>query len=242
VNKLTTVSSWLGMTRLAESTGTRSSQPTICKMTRTIGTIGLFFLTSGLVANESMPANQFTIVGQYTLDETVTSDDVFGNENVEVKVVVRSNAQDEVYTTREAELVSGSFTEGNEVSLTDVLHDNKYVYIDFWASWCTPCIEDFPELKDLHASYSDDGFEVLTISVDDTHDEWKEAAEKIEFPWIDVGSLGGTETEPPVSYGVQGFPKGFLVDKEGCIVQKDIRPDRLKNELATRYAEPMTTD
>ena len=50
--------------------------------------------------------------------------------------------------------------EGNEVSLTDVLHDNKYVYIDFWASWCTPCIEDFPELKDLHASYSDDGFEV----------------------------------------------------------------------------------
>ncbi|MCY3883706.1 MAG: hypothetical protein OXG24_02200, partial [Gammaproteobacteria bacterium] len=84
-------------------------------MTRTIGTIGLFFLTSGLVADESMPANQFTIVGQYTLDETVTSDDVSGNENVEVKVVVRSNAQDEVYTAREAELVSGSFTEGNVV-------------------------------------------------------------------------------------------------------------------------------
>lgn len=132
--------------------------------------------------------------------------------------------------------------EGNEISLTEVLKENEYVYIDFWASWCTPCIEDFPELKTLHASYNEEGFEVLTISVDDTYEDWKEAAEKIEFPWIDVGSLGGTEMETPVAYGVQGIPKGFLVDKEGCILQKDIRPDGLKSELATRYNESMTSD
>lgn len=130
--------------------------------------------------------------------------------------------------------------DGNEISLSDVLHENEYVFIDFWASWCTPCIEDFPELKNLHTSYNDDGFQVLTISIDNTYEEWKEAAEKIEFPWVDVGSLGGIETATPVSYGVQWIPKGFLVDKEGCIVRKDIRPDKLEKELATRYDEPLT--
>ncbi|MDE0093545.1 MAG: TlpA disulfide reductase family protein [Gammaproteobacteria bacterium] len=176
------------------------------------------------------------------LDEDIVDRRVRPRRDELAMLVARDRNNKALVPGQKAPTFSLPALEGNEVSLTDVLHDNKYVYIDFWASWCTPCIEDFPELKDLHASYSDDGFEVLTISVDDTHDEWKEAAEKIEFPWIDVGSLGGTETETPVSYGVQGIPKGFLVDKEGCIVQKDIRPDRLKNELATRYAEPMTTD
>ncbi len=124
---------------------------------------------------------------------------------------------------------------GTEVSLAEVLDANESVFIDFWASWCTPCIEDFPALKDLHATYKNDGFEVLTISVDDTFEDWKEAVDQIEFPWIDLGSLGGIETETPVSYGVFGIPKGFLVDSQGCILQKEIRPDRLKEVLSLRY-------
>ncbi len=126
---------------------------------------------------------------------------------------------------------------GTDVSLAEVLDANESVFIDFWASWCTPCIEDFPALKDLHASYKDNGFEVLTISVDDTFEDWKEAVDQIEFPWIDLGSLGGIETETPVSYGVFGIPKGFLVDSHGCILQKEIRPDKLKEVLSLRYED-----
>lgn len=126
---------------------------------------------------------------------------------------------------------------GTEVSLVEVLDANESVFIDFWASWCTPCIEDFPALKDLHTTYRDHGFEVLTISVDDTFEEWKEAVDQIEFPWIDLGSLGGIETETPVSYGVFGIPKGFLVDSQGCILQKEIRPDRLQEVLSLRYED-----
>ena len=131
---------------------------------------------------------------------------------------------------------------GIEVSLAEVLDANESVFIDFWASWCTPCIEDFPELKKLHATYKDYGFEVLTISVDNTYEDWKEATEQLQFSWIDVGSLGGTETKTPVSYGVWGIPKGFLVDSQGCILQKEIRPDKLKEVLVARYDESENDD
>ena len=128
--------------------------------------------------------------------------------------------------------------DGTEVSLAEVLNANESVFIDFWASWCTPCIEDFPELKNLHENYKEHGFEVLTISVDDTYEDWQEAADQLQFSWIDLGSLGGTETKTPVSYGVWGIPKGFLVDSQGCILQKEIRPDKLKDVLAARYDDP----
>ena len=124
---------------------------------------------------------------------------------------------------------------GKEVSLSNVLIDTEYLYIDFWASWCAPCIGDFPALKDLHATYTDGGFKILTISIDSSFDNWKEAAESIEFPWIDLGSIGGITTETPVSYGILAIPAGFLVDKNGCILQKHVRPEKLKEFLATKF-------
>lgn len=127
---------------------------------------------------------------------------------------------------------------GNEIELSKVLAQAEYVYIDFWASWCGPCIEDFPALKDLYGVYGGDELEILTISVDDTYDAWRDAAETIEFPWIDLGSLGGILTPTPVSYGILHLPAGMLVDTKGCIVQTDIRPAELKKLLAANYGEP----
>lgn len=127
--------------------------------------------------------------------------------------------------------------EGNKVSLSETLNKTELVYIDFWASWCTPCIEDFPKMKNLHNDYVEKGFEILTVSVDDTFEEWEEAAVTLDFPWIDVGSIGGLETETPISYGVQGVPKSYLVDSNGCIVKKEIRPEQLKAFLSARYSD-----
>lgn len=125
--------------------------------------------------------------------------------------------------------------EGNKVSLSESINKTDLVYIDFWASWCTPCIEDFPKMKNLHNVYTEKGFEILTVSVDDTFEEWKEAADTLDFPWIDVGSIGGLETETPIAYGVQGVPKSYLVDTNGCIVKKEIRPEQLKAFLSAHY-------
>ena len=131
---------------------------------------------------------------------------------------------------------------GIEISLTEILQENEYVFIDFWASWCGPCIEDFPALKDLYTTYKDKGLEILTISIDDDHDDWKDTATRLLLPWIDLGSIGGVLTKTPVAYGILGIPAGFLVDKEGCILQKDIRPEELEKALESRLGVSATNE
>lgn len=131
---------------------------------------------------------------------------------------------------------------GTQVSLSDTLNEAEYLYIDFWASWCGPCIDNFPVLKEVYSTYNKEGFELLTISVDATFEDWEVAANRLELPWLDLGSIGGMTTDVPVSYGIQHLPAGFLVDAKGCIVEKDMRPEQLKQLLEASYGERTTED
>lgn len=126
--------------------------------------------------------------------------------------------------------------EGEDVSLQLALEKNEVVLVEWWASWCGPCIEKFPTLKKLHASYHEAGFQVITINVDETFEEWKQESEKHELPWLD---LGEGEEEGPVStaYGIQRYPMGHVVDNKGCIVQKDLGTDMLAEFLEEKLGE-----
>src|SRR5690606_2851109 len=65
---------------------------------------------------------------------------------------------------------------GNEMELSDFR--GKYILLDFWASWCKPCLEDFPHLKNLYSQYHEKGFEIIQISQDKDLDKWKSAIDK----------------------------------------------------------------
>ena len=126
--------------------------------------------------------------------------------------------------------------EGVEVSLQQVLETNDVVLVEWWASWCGPCIAKFPELKKLYASYQDAGIQVITINVDETYDEWKQESDKHKLPWIDLGE--GEEAGPvSTSYGIQRYPMGYVVDNEGCIVQKDLGTDMLAKFLDETFGD-----
>lgn len=124
---------------------------------------------------------------------------------------------------------------GEKVSLFDVLQENKTVLIDFWASWCGPCVASFPTLKELRANYGQDGFEVVAISIDRTHEEWAEGSEKYEIPWVNLGELESWDGDIATMYGVHFIPKSYLIDSEGCILQKDLPVDLLEKVLISEF-------
>lgn len=104
--------------------------------------------------------------------------------------------------------------DGKEHSLKDLLKDNNYVLIDFWASWCAPCRKFVPTLKQLAEKYADKGLVVVSISTDKDRAAWLGALREENMPWLnlqDDGTIGN-------SYGVTSIPSLFLIDPNGEIV------------------------
>ena len=125
---------------------------------------------------------------------------------------------------------------GADVSLHSVLADNQVVLLDFWASWCGPCIKTFPHLKELHATYGDQGFEIVSVSIDDTNEDWDEASEEHELPWINLGDISKSDGPVSSAYGVTFIPKGYVLDSNGVIIAKDIKTEDLEELLASKLA------
>ncbi len=125
--------------------------------------------------------------------------------------------------------------EGNNVSLFDVLDENDTVLVDFWTVSCGPCIASFPKLKELRAKYKQQGFEVVSISIDLVREDWISGSEEYELPWINLGELESFYGEVATKYGVRFIPKSYLIDKEGCLLQKDLTTELLEEVLISQY-------
>ncbi|MYD46356.1 MAG: TlpA family protein disulfide reductase [Gammaproteobacteria bacterium] len=125
---------------------------------------------------------------------------------------------------------------GAQVALQDVVAENEVVLVDFWASWCGPCIAAFPHLKEMYAEYAQNGFEIISVSLDSTQEEWVEASEEHSLPWIDVGNIDEPgEGVVGKAYGVITIPKSFLLDKSGCINHRNLSTNELERVLKLEF-------
>lgn len=123
--------------------------------------------------------------------------------------------------------------DGDFVTLyEDILENNQLVLIDFWASWCGPCISMFPYLKSIHTHHHENGFEIVSISLDSESVDWSESSEEHQLPWVNLGEVKGMHGPTAVAYGVQRIPRSYLVDTKGCILKKHLHPEQLKEYLA----------
>lgn len=108
-----------------------------------------------------------------------------------------------------------SFTssEGEHITLDDLR--GKVVLLDFWGTWCPPCVESVPELRDLHKRYSKDGtFMLIGISSDSDEAEWKDFTEKNKMIWPQYRDK---DRRIQRAFGIRAFPTYVLIDYEGVV-------------------------
>jgi peroxiredoxin len=108
----------------------------------------------------------------------------------------------------------------------------KVVLIDFWASWCGPCLKELPNVKRAYEKYKSKGFEILGVSLDQSRDAWLGAISKEGLTWPQVSDLKHWKSEACVIYAVQSIPYTVLVDKDGKILATDLRGAELDKKLA----------
>lgn len=90
----------------------------------------------------------------------------------------------------------------------------KTVYVDFWASWCAPCLRSMPLINELYGKYRDQDFEVIAINVDDPIEDGQDFL--LDNP-LDYLIAADTDNTVLNEFGVTGMPTSFLIDKDGTV-------------------------
>ena len=122
--------------------------------------------------------------------------------------------------------------DGKTVKVSDYVGKNKYVLIDFWASWCGPCRQEMPTVVEAYTRFHDKGFEVVGVSLDNEKDAWVKAIEKLQMPWPQMSDLKGWDNKAAAAYNVRAIPANVLIDADGKIIAKDLRGEELLSKMA----------
>lgn len=135
--------------------------------------------------------------------------------------------------------IEGVDNEGNKVSLASI--ENKIVLVDFWASWCKPCIEAFPKMEKMYQQFKDakigeaEGFEILSVSLDEKRAAWERVLQRKKPSWkyqlIDTTAFTSNYLE---EFQFEEIPAYFLVDERGIIIGIDQTFKWMEYELKRR--------
>jgi beta-lactamase regulating signal transducer with metallopeptidase domain/thiol-disulfide isomerase/thioredoxin len=124
---------------------------------------------------------------------------------------------------------------GDRLKLSD--ERGKLVLLDFWATWCGPCLAELPALKDIHKTFGGDPrFRLISVSCDQTVEPALRVIRENGLTWTHGFAAGGPGSAIMVSYGVRAIPSTFLIAPDGRILARDLRGDALKEAVAKALA------
>ncbi|WP_405291794.1 thioredoxin-like domain-containing protein [Algibacter sp. Ld11] len=125
--------------------------------------------------------------------------------------------------------------DGNNTKLSNHVGKGKYILLEFWASWCGPCRMDIPHLKDIYKLYSSENFDIISISMDSSHENWQKAINEEQMPWLQVSDGEDFNGDLARKYKIQGIPACFLIDPNGIIVTNNMRGSYMDKRLIEMY-------
>jgi len=125
---------------------------------------------------------------------------------------------------------------GDSIALSGLVGKTNFVLIDFWASWCGPCMQFLPELQAFYAKHKGTDLEILGVSLDDNKEAWISTVKVHNITWKLVSDLKGWKCKGSRVYAVNSIPNTVLIDRSGKIVGRNLSiPDmeKLLNEKVT---------
>jgi len=141
---------------------------------------------------------------------------------------------EELAVGREAPVFEGTTLDGEPLTLAS--YRGKVVLIDFWASWCEPCVDQVKDLQRAWKRYHGRGFEIIGVSLDDDLDAARRFVEENEVSWPNVASGQGMFDPVAEKYSVQTIPSSYLVGRDGKIVARGLAGEDIGPGVARALA------
>jgi thiol-disulfide isomerase/thioredoxin len=125
--------------------------------------------------------------------------------------------------------------DGKEVDLANMR--GKVVLVDFWASWCGPCIAEMPNVVSAYSKLHDKGFEIIGISLDQDKAAMEGAMKKHQMTWTQYFDGAGWDNKISKRFGIQSIPAVWLIDKKGMLRETGLRGEALAMGVQKLLAE-----
>ncbi len=125
---------------------------------------------------------------------------------------------------------SATTLEGKPFKLAD--QRGKLVLLDFWATWCGPCVAEIPNVKSLYEKYGGENFVVVGISFDEDAATARKFTSDRRLPWIQIWAEGADDGPVAGLYGVGGIPVTFLIGPDGKVIERDLHGEELTDTVA----------